>query len=58
MNLHSRYANADHDFNKQCRLFQRICSNLFTDLAIRGIIKTRNEERKNLIKWRNNNERI
>lgn len=58
MNSHSRYSSAERAFNKQCRLFKRICSNLFTDLAIRGIIKTRNEERKNLIKWRNNNERI
>ena len=45
MNPHSRYASAEHDFNKQCRLFQRIYSNLFTDLGIRDIIKTRNEER-------------
>lgn len=58
MNLHSRYANAEHDFNKQCRLFQRIYPNLFTYLGIRDIIKTRNEEESNLIKWRNNNERI
>ena len=50
MNLHSRYAIAAHGFNKQCRLFKRICSNLFTDLGIRDIIKTRNEERNNLIK--------
>lgn len=46
MNLHLRYASADPDFNKQCRLFQRICPNLFTDFGIRGIIKARNEERK------------
>lgn len=50
MSLPSRYASAEHDFNKQCRLFQRICTNLFTDLGIRDIIKTRNEERNNLIK--------
>lgn len=50
MSLPSRYASAEHDFNKQCRLFQRICPNLFTDLGIRDIIKTRNEERNNLIK--------
>lgn len=48
MNLHLRYANAEHDFNKQCRLFKRICLNLFTDLGIRDIIKARNEERKQL----------
>lgn len=58
MNPHSRYASAERVFNKQCRLFQRIYPKLFTDLGIRGIIKARNEERKNLIKWRNNNERI
>jgi hypothetical protein len=58
VNLHSRYANAAPDFNKQCRLFKRISLNLFTDLGVRGIIKTRNEEESNLIKWRNNNERI
>lgn len=45
MNHPSRYASAEHDFNKQCRLFQRIYPNLFTYLGIRGIIKTRNEER-------------
>lgn len=50
MNPHSRYANAEHDFNKQCLLFRRICPNLFTALGIRVIIKTRNEERNNLIK--------
>lgn len=50
MNPHSRYANAEHDFNKQCLLFRRICPNLFTALGIRDIIKTRNEERNNLIK--------
>lgn len=50
MSLPSRYASAEHDFNNQCRLFQRICPNLFTDLGIRDIIKTRNEERNNLIK--------
>lgn len=48
MNPHSRYANAEHDFNKQCRLFQRICSNLFTVLGVCGIIKARNEERNKL----------
>lgn len=45
MNPHSRYASAAHDFNKQCRLFKRICPNLFTDFEIHVIIKTRNEER-------------
>ena len=50
MSLHSRYASAEHAFNKQCRLFQRICPNLFTDLGIHDIIKTRNEEENNLIK--------
>ena len=50
MSLHSRYANAAHDFNKQCRLFKRICPNLFTVLGICGTIKTRNEGESNLIK--------
>lgn len=48
MNLHSRYASAEHDFNKQCRLFQRIYPKLFTDLGICDIIKTRNEGRKQI----------
>ena len=56
MSLPSRYASAEHDFNKQCGLFQRICPNLFTDLGIRDIIKTRNEERNNLIKRSKNYE--